>query len=85
MSASEAQELTETIRASRPPLKMQCIQGINCRKQADGSIIITDIAWDIPTFLLDNPSGDTDLDELVSYTQARWSEIIYQVYPQTRD
>lgn len=85
LSSSEAQELTDMIRASTPFLKIQRIQGINCRKQPDGTIFITDIAWDIPTFLLDNPSGDMDLDELVAFTQAKWSQIIYHVYPQSRD
>jgi len=35
---------------------------------------VTDIAWDIPTFLRDNPSEDVVLNELVAHAYHEWSQ-----------
>jgi hypothetical protein len=78
-------EITDRIRLIVPGIRIQKIQGANCRIQTDGTIIVTDIAWDIPTFLLDNPCGQWELDKFIASLQKRWSQIIYDAYPTVRD
>lgn len=83
--SKKIEDITRIIRQAVPCLKIQRIQQSNCHEQSDGTILITDVAWDIPTFLLDNPSGNLGLDDVVARVHLHWSKIIYDTYPSSRD
>ncbi len=68
-----------------PSIRLQRLQSVNCKQVSPEETVITDVAWDLPTFLLDNPSSDAKLNEMIARTQASWSAIMYQVYPDVRD
>ena len=63
-----------------PEIQLQKIQPTNCRETRE-DIIITDIAWDIPGFLRNNPSENIALNALVDRTYVIWSQRMYQIYP----
>lgn len=73
-------DITGILQNIFPGMNLQRIHPANCRETSEATVV-TDIAWDIPGFLWDNPSENTALNNLVAQTYATWSQNMYQIYP----